>query len=179
VDPLDGTKEFIAANGEFTINIALIQRGEPVIGVVVAPAFDAAYFASRELGAWRQESGRPTVRLCGGGGSGRVTRVVESRSHPSPELEAFIATLGRVERTRLGSSLKFCRVAEGASDLYPRFGRTYEWDVAAGDCVYRYSGPNGHERRSPLTYNQPELTTGAFVIGRPNTIAHLSQERHD
>jgi 3'(2'), 5'-bisphosphate nucleotidase len=91
--------------------------------------------------------------------------VVESRSHPSAELEAFIATLGPVDRIKVGSSLKFCRVAEGAADVYPRFGRTMEWDVAAGDCVYRYSGPNGRPLPSPLRYNQPTLSTEQFVIG--------------
>jgi 3'(2'), 5'-bisphosphate nucleotidase len=165
VDPLDGTKEFLANNGEFTVNIALVESGEPVLGVVVAPALDIAYFAARDGGAWKRESDGASIRLCPDGGDGVVTRLVESRSHPSPELEAFIATLGPVERTRLGSSLKFCRVAEGSSDIYPRFGPTMEWDLAAGDCVYRNSGTSGRQRPSPLAYNQPSLSTSAFVIG--------------
>jgi 3'(2'), 5'-bisphosphate nucleotidase len=93
-----------------------------------------------------------------------VTRVVESRSHPTERLEAFISTLGPVARIPLGSSLKFCRVAEGSADLYPRFGRTMEWDVAAGDCVFRHSHANGRPRPSPLVYNQPTLATPEFVI---------------
>jgi 3'(2'), 5'-bisphosphate nucleotidase len=166
VDPLDGTKEFIAANGEFTVNIALIEDGQPILGVVAAPALEAVYFAGRQMGAWRRESSGRSEPIVGGTGRDGVIRIVESRSHPSPELEAFIADLGVVERIRLGSSLKFCRVAEGRADLYPRFGPTMEWDVAAGDCIYRNSGPDGRERSSPLVYNQPSLTTPSFIIGQ-------------
>jgi 3'(2'), 5'-bisphosphate nucleotidase len=165
VDPLDGTKEFVAANGEFTVNVALIDDGEPVLGVVFAPALDTTYFAGRGLGSWRSIGGAAACRLCSGSRPRAVTRVVESRSHPSQQLEAFLATLGRFERIRLGSSLKFCRVAEGDADLYPRFGPTMEWDVAAGDCIYRNSGPTGRPRRSPLTYNAPSLTIPEFVVG--------------
>ncbi len=166
VDPLDGTKEFIAKNGEFTVNIALIECGEPILGVIVAPAFGLVYFASSTAGAWRREGNGETVRLLYGEERPETTRVVESRSHPSAEMEAFIATLGPVERTQLGSSLKFCRVAEGSSDVYPRFGPTMEWDVAAGDCIYRNAAPTGRQRPSPLVYNQPALTTAGFVIGQ-------------
>jgi 3'(2'), 5'-bisphosphate nucleotidase len=165
VDPLDGTKEFLAGNGEFTVNIALIVDGAPVLGVVSAPALGAVYYAERGAGAWRcLDHGRPE-RICPASGLSGSTRIVESRSHASPELEAFLATLGPVERQALGSSLKFCRVAEGSADLYPRFGRTMEWDVAAGDCIYRHSTLDGSERPSPLRYNQPSLSTPSFVIG--------------
>ena len=166
VDPLDGTKEFISRNGEFTVNIALIDQGEPVLGVVAAPALETVYVAARGCGAWRRVNGSPPSRLQHSAARPSVLRVVESRSHPSPELETYLATLGRVERVRIGSSLKFCLVAEGSADLYPRFGRTMEWDVAAGDCVYRYSGPPGTARPSPLVYNQPTLSTPRFIIGR-------------
>jgi 3'(2'), 5'-bisphosphate nucleotidase len=165
VDPLDGTKEFLAGNGEFTVNIALIERGEPVMGVIVAPALGTCYFAARGRGAWLQCDHASPRRIRAASGPRSVTRVVESRSHPSPELEAFVATLGPVERIPLGSSLKFCRVADGSADIYPRFGRTMEWDVAAGDCIYRNSGPDGRELRSTLRYNQPSLSNARFVIG--------------
>jgi 3'(2'), 5'-bisphosphate nucleotidase len=170
VDPLDGTKEFIARNGQFTVNIALIEGTEPVMGVVVAPALAEVYFAGKGLGAWKRTADGATVRLRTTPRTTGPTRIVESRSHPSPRLEEFIATLGPVERLQVGSSLKFCRVAEGAADLYPRFGRTMEWDVAAGDCVYRHSGVDGGgERPSPLSYNQPALSSSEFVIGtRPH-----------
>src|SRR4029079_7223726 len=113
-------------------------------------------------------SGAATVRLQSPGpASSPVTRVVESRSHPSPEFEKVMATLGEVHGIGLGSSLKFCRVAEGAADIYPRFGPTMEWDVAAGDCIYRNAGRDDRQRPSPLRYNQPSLTTAAFIIGEP------------
>ena len=90
--------------------------------------------------------------------------VVESRSHPSPELEEYVRTVSVARRVQMGSSLKFCLVAEGAADVYPRFGPTMEWDTAAGDCVYRVSGRDG-ERQSPLRYNTPRLRHERFVIG--------------
>jgi 3'(2'), 5'-bisphosphate nucleotidase len=166
VDPLDGTKEFLAANGEFTVNIALIEQGLPVMGVVAAPALGVVYFASHGRGSWRRIGDGATERIVGPFvGASPVTRVVESRSHPTPALEAYISALGPVERIKLGSSLKFCRVAEGRADLYPRFGPTMEWDVAAGDCVFRNSGRDGRLRPSPLVYNQPSLRTDQFLIG--------------
>jgi 3'(2'), 5'-bisphosphate nucleotidase len=171
VDPLDGTKEFLARNGEFTVNIALIDEGAPVLGVVLAPAFDLTYCAGRGLGAWRQRGVSLPERISSGRWrAGQPARVVESRSHPSPELEAFLASIPVTERVRLGSSLKFCRVAEGSADLYPRFGPMMEWDVAAGDCVYRNSAAVG-ERPSPLRYNSTDLRVPGFVVGSDATAA--------
>jgi 3'(2'), 5'-bisphosphate nucleotidase len=165
VDPLDGTKEFLARNGEFTVNIALIDQGAPVLGVVLAPAFDLIYCAGRGLGAWRQRgASRPERISSGRWRPGQPARVVESRSHPSPELETFLASIGVIERIRLGSSLKFCRVAEGSADLYPRFGPMMEWDVAAGDCIYRNSAAVG-ERSSPLRYDTTDRRVAGFVLG--------------
>lgn len=171
VDPLDGTKEFLAGNGEFTVNIALVEEGAPVLGVVLAPAFDLTYCAGRGLGAWRQRgASRPERISSGRWRPGQPARVVESRSHPSPELEAFLASIGVTERVRLGSSLKFCRVAEGAADLYPRFGPMMEWDVAAGDCIYRNSAAVG-EHPSPLRYHTTDLRVAGFVLGYDTTAA--------
>lgn len=165
VDPLDGTKEFLATNGEFTVNIALIDGGTPVLGVVFAPALDIIYYAGRGLGAWRQSGATAPERITSRGWqSGLPARVVESRSHPSPELEAYLRSIQVSQRLRLGSSLKFCRVAEGSADLYPRFGPVMEWDVAAGDCIYRYSARTG-ERHSPIRYNTPDLRVPGFVLG--------------
>lgn len=169
VDPLDGTKEFLSRNGEFTVNIALVEDGVPVVGVVAAPAADVVYFARRGQGAWRRRGGGITERICAAPPPADRTRVVESRSHPSAELESYLATLGPIERQRVGSSLKFCRIAEGAADLYPRFGRTMEWDVAAGDCLYRNSTSDGSERPSPLRYNQATLSSPQFVVGQRST----------
>ncbi len=166
VDPLDGTKEFIQRNGEFTVNIALIDSGEPVLGVVYAPAVNLMYVAGRGLGAWRQQAAGLRERIY----SRTAPRaggliVVESRSHPSAELERFIETIRVAERIAAGSSLKFCLVADGSADLYPRFGPTMEWDVAAGDCIWRNATLTG-QNASPLTYNTPELRNASFVIGR-------------
>ncbi|MBK7349692.1 MAG: 3'(2'),5'-bisphosphate nucleotidase CysQ [Gemmatimonadetes bacterium] len=165
VDPLDGTKEFIQRNGEFTVNIALIDGGVPVLGVIYAPALDLLYYAGHGLGSWKREGGGPPVRITSRPPLPQhALRVAESRSHPSKELEAYLQTIQVAERVPAGSSLKFCWVAEGKADIYPRLGPTMEWDVAAGDCIFRNSG-EGRPRRSALVYNQPELKNQGFVIG--------------
>ena len=165
VDPLDGTKEFIKRRAEFTVNVALIVDGEPVLGVVFAPALDLLYSALRGSGSWRQEKGGTPERIYSSPlPPGTPLTVVESLSHPSPELEEYLRSLPVARRVKAGSSLKFCWVAEGRADIYPRLGPTMEWDVAAGDCIYRQSGRDG-ERPSPLTYNKPELRNTGFVIG--------------
>jgi 3'(2'), 5'-bisphosphate nucleotidase len=165
VDPLDGTKEFIKRRAEFTVNVALIEQGEPVLGVVLAPALELLYWAVKGGGAWREEKGGPAERIYSSAPlPGTPLTVVESLSHPSPELEDYLQTIAVGRRVKAGSSLKFCWVAEGRADIYPRLGPTMEWDVAAGDCVYRQSGRDG-ERPSPLTYNKPDLRNPSFVIG--------------
>jgi 3'(2'), 5'-bisphosphate nucleotidase len=165
VDPLDGTKEFIKRRAEFTVNVALIEDGEPVLGVVLAPALDLLYWAVKGGGAWREEKGGPAERIYSAAlAPGTPLTVVESLSHPSAELEEYLKTIPVARRVKAGSSLKFCWVAEGRADVYPRLGPTMEWDVAAGDCVFRQSGRDG-ERPSPLTYNKPDLRNTSFVIG--------------
>ena len=165
VDPLDGTKEFIKRRAEFTVNVALIEEGEPVFGVVEAPALDLLYWAVKGGGAWREEKGAAAVRIYSTVPEpGSPLTVVESLSHPSQELEEYLKTIPVAKRVKAGSSLKFCWVAEGRADIYPRLGPTMEWDVAAGDCVYRQSGRDG-ERPSPLRYNKPDLRNPSFVIG--------------
>jgi 3'(2'), 5'-bisphosphate nucleotidase len=165
VDPLDGTKEFIKRRAEFTVNVALIEGGEPVFGVVLAPALDLLYWGVKGGGAWREaKDGSPERIYSSIPRDGAPLTVVESLSHPSPELEEYLKTIPVARRVKAGSSLKFCWVAEGKADIYPRLGPTMEWDVAAGDCVYRQSGREG-ERPSPLTYNKPDLRNPSFVIG--------------
>jgi len=165
VDPLDGTKEFLRGDPDFTVNIALIEGAQPVAGVVFAPAADIMYVAARGLGAWRHAGLGPAERLKSEPPlPGQALRVVESRSHRSEALDCFLASLPVSERVAVGSSLKFCRVAEGRADLYARMSPIMEWDTAAGDCIYRYSGASG-ERPSPLRYNGPELRFPQFVIG--------------
>ena len=165
VDPLDGTKEFIQQNGEFTVNIALIEDGVPVLGVIYAPALDLLYYAGQGLGAWKREKGGSPVRIYSTPPLPQhALRVAESRSHPSKELEDYLKTILVAERVPAGSSLKFCWVAEGKADIYPRLGPTMEWDVAAGDCIFRNSGEK-KPRASSLVYNQPALKNPGFVIG--------------
>ena len=165
VDPLDGTKEFINRTDEFTVNIAMIEDGQPVLGVVVAPASGLLYYAENGEGAWKvAEGGEPQRLRSTLSDPAAPLRIVESRSHPSPGLEAFLEPFTIVERVKRGSSLKFCVVADGRADVYPRLGPTMEWDVAAGDCVYRNSGhPEPHP--GTLRYNKPSLKNGSFVIG--------------
>lgn len=166
VDPLDGTKEFISRNGQFTVNIALIEDHEPVIGVVHVPAQDRCYVAWRGGGTHlRGPEGRRRVHA-------RPTRagnlvLAGSRSHASPEQVRFFAALGDdVQVISMGSSLKFCLVAEGKVDLYPRFGPTSEWDTAAAQCVVEQAG--GVVTRldlEPLRYNtRPGLLNPHFLV---------------
>jgi 3'(2'), 5'-bisphosphate nucleotidase len=144
VDPLDGTKEFLSRNGEFTVNIALVEDGVPVAGVVYAPALGELCAGATGEGARAAEvvDGRPVrwsdirVRHCPAAG----LDVVASRSHLTDETRAFIDRFMVRDLVSAGSSLKFCRVAAGAADLYPRLGRTMEWDTAAGDAVLRAAG---------------------------------------
>lgn len=165
VDPLDGTKEFLDRNGEFTVNIALVVGDVPVLGVVYAPALDLLYSAGCGLGAWKEQLGAGAVRVYSDPRSAGTPLVVaESRSHPSAELEEYLKTIAVDRRIQVGSSLKFCWVAEGKADIYPRFGTTMEWDTAAGDCVYRHSGRVG-ERFSTLRYNTAFLRNEHFVAG--------------
>jgi len=141
VDPLDGTKEFIKRNGEFTVNIALIERGEPVLGVVYAPAIDTAYCAARGLGAVKiTEQGQRIAIQIAQPPLDRAWRVVGSRSHAGAETEAWLKDLGDYELVPMGSSLKLCLVAEGAADIYPRLGLTSLWDTAAAHAVVNEAG---------------------------------------
>jgi 3'(2'), 5'-bisphosphate nucleotidase len=165
VDPLDGTKEFLSGRDDFTVNIALIEQGKPVLGVVSAPGRGVTYFAGQACGAWKQTGNESLQRLF----SELRTMddehiVVESNSHPSAEMEEFLKTLKIKDRIRLGSSLKFCCLAEGSATLYPRFVPCMEWDVAAGDAVFRYSARTG-EHPSPFTYNKVSLENPKFILG--------------
>ncbi|WP_404297337.1 3'(2'),5'-bisphosphate nucleotidase CysQ [Halomonas sp.] len=146
VDPLDGTKEFIKRNGEFTVNIALIENGRPVLGVVVAPALGVSYLAAEGVGAfkvaWGQEKSgeRQPIRVSGAPAVGAIWRVVGSRSHPSPDLTEWLDTLGKHDMVPMGSSLKLCLVAEGKADVYPRLGPTCLWDTGAAQAVVEQAG---------------------------------------
>ena len=143
VDPLDGTKEFIAGRSEFTVNIALIEAGAPVAGIVFAPALSAGFVAGAnraERFSVTGDSGIGERQSIGCRGRGTAVTAVASRSHDTPETARFLDDHGINACTAIGSSLKFCLVAEGLADVYPRFSRTMEWDTAAGDAVLRAAG---------------------------------------
>jgi len=164
VDPLDGTKEFVQRNGEFTVNIALVDDHRPVLGVVHAPVLERDYYACEGVGAFRsdaQAAGRP-IRVAKRG-TGPV-RVVGSRSHRGTSLDAFLARVGPHAFVEVGSSMKLCLVAEGDADVYPRMGPTSEWDTAAGQCVLEQAGGlvlklDGQ----PLAYNREDTLNPNFV----------------
>jgi len=167
VDPLDGTKEFIKKNGEFTVNIALIEEGVPVLGVVHIPDQQTTYYAQKGKGSFKKVDDNDPQRIYSELSSSKdELSVVQSRSHGSDKLVQQLGEKGLKVKEAIpaGSSLKFCLVAEGKADIYPRMGPTMEWDVAAGDAVYRYSAKKG-THPSPLTYNKPDLKNGSFLIG--------------
>ncbi len=174
VDPLDGTKEFIQRNGDFTVNIALVRDGVPVLGVVYAPVTAALYIGDVIAGkAWRsrcppESSAKPTARepIRVRHAPAQGLTVVVSRSHSTPETETYLEQYQVAERVSVGSSLKFCLVAAGEADLYPRLGPTMEWDTAAGQAVLVAAGgkvlaPGG----APLAYGKPGLRNSFFVAG--------------
>jgi 3'(2'), 5'-bisphosphate nucleotidase len=140
VDPLDGTKEFVARNGEFTVNIALIDGHRPMLGVVHVPVSDSTYSGIVGVGAWREANERPPSPICVRHHARPVLRVLGSRSHGSPRLATALAALGPHELVSAGSSIKLCLVADGSADLYPRLGPTSEWDIAAGQAVVEAAG---------------------------------------
>lgn len=167
VDPLDGTKEFIKHNGEFTVNIALIETGRPVLGVVHAPALGVTYLAAEGFGAFRQVQGEDRWPIAVARHvPGSAWRVVGSRSHAGDSLLAYLAGLGEYELLPMGSSLKFCLVAEGKADLYPRLGPTSLWDTAAAQCVVEQAGGSVRTLEGrPLGYaNTGQLINPHFVV---------------
>lgn len=175
IDPLDGTKEFVKRNGEFTVNIALVRNGIPVAGVVCQPTEGRMYYAVEGRGAFRQDGGGEPRRLLGGDsyrdrGTDPV-KVVASRSHLSQAVTDFVKALedeGRtVEFMTSGSSLKLCLVAEGAAHVYPRLAPTMEWDTAAAHAVVTEAGKQvlEFETGEPLRYNKENLLNPWFVVG--------------
>lgn len=167
VDPLDGTREFLSRNGEFTVNIALIEGHAPVLGVVHVPVTATTYqgLAGAGAGAWRQRAGESVQSIHVAQRSALPLRVVGSRSHRGDSLDAFLARLGAHELLAIGSALKFCLVAEGAADVYPRLGPTSEWDTAAAHAVLVAAGGavcalDG----SALGYNARESLLNPFFV---------------
>jgi len=186
VDPLDGTKEFIKRNGEFTVNIALMQKDRPVMGVVLVPVKDILYFAAEGKGAFKisdssriknslsfeelqQKAERLPIRT---ETDRRAFTAIASRSHLSDETSSYLNGLkkehGEIEIISAGSSLKFCLIAEGAADIYPRFAPTMEWDTAAGQAIVEQAGGAvlQHDTGRPLRYNKESLLNPWFIVRR-------------
>jgi 3'(2'), 5'-bisphosphate nucleotidase len=163
VDPLDGTKEFIKKNGEFTVNIGLIAAGTPVVGVVFAPALGILWSGAGSQAFRQDEAGRRAIACRKPPEKGAV--VLDSRSHRAPErLTEFLAGLPDARIENAGSSLKFCKVADASADFYPRFGPTSEWDVAAGHAVLLAAGGEVVSwDGAPLAYGKPKFLNGDFL----------------
>ncbi|WP_203300248.1 3'(2'),5'-bisphosphate nucleotidase CysQ [Marinobacter sediminum] len=163
VDPIDGTKEFTQRTGEFTVNIALVEDGEPVLGVVTVPALGEAYWGIKGEGAHRRDrSGRvQQIRVLE---PRQAVRVVASKNHLNDETRSFIERLGDHEFLQAGSSLKFCRIAEGRADIYPRLGPTSEWDTAAAHAVLVAAGGKVETLDgTPLRYGKESLQNPHFI----------------
>jgi len=162
VDPLDGTKEFVSRNGEFTVNIALIENGSPVLGVVHLPVLCETYWTNADGEAWRDRDGERTRIHCRTPGDGLVA--VASRSHGNAETDEYLSRFPIKERISAGSSLKLCRIAEGVADIYPRIARTMEWDIAAGHAVLAAAGGRVMTLdEKPLRYGKPGFDNPPFV----------------
>ena len=164
VDPLDGTKEFVSRNGEFTVNIALIDHGRPVWGLVYAPVLDRLWYGGKGIGAWRVADGTHKAIQTRPHEAGQAWRVVGSRNHLSQATLDYLAPLGEVELVSMGSSLKFCIIAEGGAELYPRLAPTCEWDTAAAQAVLEGAGGSVTQLDgTALAYNKPNILNPWFV----------------
>ncbi len=179
VDPIDGTKEFIKKNGEFTVNIALVEDQVPVLGVIYVPALQELYFSSKESGSFKVENitdftSLPQIQELSTKLPLQVQKenytVVASKSHLSPETVEYISALekehGKVESISKGSSLKLCMVAEGRADCYPRFAPTMEWDTAAGQAICMYAGKTvmDYTTKKEMLYNRENLLNNWFLV---------------
>lgn len=172
IDPLDGTKEFLKRNGEFTVNIALMHQAIPVGGVVYAPVPETLYYGSQQTGVFKEDKGIRTalqplehkVSLASLLQKPEVT-VIASRTHMTPETEAFIGQFGQVQFMAMGSSLKFMLLAENKADIYPRFAPTAEWDTAAAHAIVRAVGKGVFQTNleSELVYNKADLLNPSFI----------------
>lgn len=166
VDPLDGTKEFIKKNGEFTVNIALIYKKAPVLGVVYAPVLDKLYVGGKDLDAFLVEGNGKEQLLKRLPNDSGTTRIVASRSHLNEDTQNFIDQFEKAETVSMGSSLKFMLIAESKADIYPRFAPTMEWDTAAAHAVLRGLDVEviNNEDQKPLRYNKENLLNPYFLV---------------
>lgn len=165
IDPLDGTREFVNRNDQFTINIALVQDGRPMLGAVYAPALDRLWFGAKHLGAFRQRGDGAIESIQVSPARPDKPRILVSRSHRSDAIEQLLARMADYEPVSMGSSLKFCVIAEGEADFYPRLGPTSEWDTAAGHAVLNAAGGRVTDVRGrPLRYNETDSLLNNWFI---------------
>ncbi|SMG48597.1 3'(2'),5'-bisphosphate nucleotidase CysQ [Paracoccus sp. J56] len=178
VDPLDGTKEFVQRRGDFTVNIAYVEDGVPRLGVVYAPAKERLFYTAAQGGSVEEKRpfgdvpGEVTPIGVNSMPDNRALMVVASKSHRDAATDAYIARYGVRDMTSAGSSLKFCLVATGEADLYPRLGRTMEWDTAAGDAVLRGAGGQvvRFDDHTPLEYGKPDFENPFFIAFAPGVL---------
>ena len=190
VDPLDGTKEFINRNGEFTVNIALIDNNRPVLGVIHIPVTNETYWGSKDNGSFYSNENNNVEQIYVSENHHNPIRLVTSRSHPSEMLNSLLEKIADYEILEVGSSIKFCLIASGQADCYPRFGPTSEWDIAAGDSIVKYAGGSVITTDGkPMTYNLKEsflnpnflVTNGKIVSERllpSNMIENTDKEKY-
>ena len=165
IDPLDGTKEFIKRNGEFTVNVALIRGNQPILGVVYVPVSGICYSAAENIGAWKQSRDQQPQAISVLKQATQPLTVVGSRSHQTEELANYLSKLGQHELVSMGSSLKLCLVAEGKADLYPRIGLTSEWDTAASQCIVEQAGGKVTDLKGQvLAYNTKEEYLNPYFL---------------
>lgn len=173
IDPLDGTREFVKKNNQFTINIALIDDQRPVLGVVYAPAYDTLWYGAETTGAFKQVGTRTPAKIQTVGVNSDKPRVLVSRSHRGQEVDALLARLPDYEPMSMGSSLKFCAIADGSADFYPRLGPTSEWDTAAAHAVLRAAGGAVTDTQGqPLRYNGKDSLLNPYFLA-------YGDNRHD
>ena len=171
IDPLDGTREFIKNNPDFTVNIALIHGNEPVLGVIHLPVEDHLYFATRTNGAFKCAGDQSLTSISVSQKSMRSLRICGSRAKPGKSMQQFLRHIGDHELISRGSSIKSCLVAEGIADIYPRFGPTWEWDTAAAQCIVEQAGGKLMDfELNALQYNKESLLNPSFIAVGNNTI---------
>lgn len=169
IDPLDGTKEFIKRNGEFTVNIALIKDSKPILGVVYAPVLDITWYGSKDIGSFKIEgdSNSKKINVINSIDNNKNIKIVSSRSHSNnPKLEEYTSQFNKFELIKMGSSIKICLVADGSAHYYPRFGPTMEWDTAAAHAIVKYAGGNilNINSKLELRYNKENLLNPGFLV---------------
>jgi 3'(2'), 5'-bisphosphate nucleotidase len=175
VDPLDGTKEFIKKNNEFTVNIALLEYSQPVFGVVYAPALNILYFGSSDKGSFKSNEGDTFIPISVSSIVTNPVQIAVSRSHRSLKMNSFISQFDKYDLHPMGSSLKICSVSDGTAHFYPRLGPTMEWDTAASHAIIRAAGGEliNIGTNKPLEYNKEDLLNPKFIAGNMFSIQSL------